>query len=65
MYLIADDANLNIDPTSVFSIGVARNNRENRFHANNKCFSFFPSLIIGTMTSKGNGGYKFIFSNDK
>ena len=53
------------DPTSVFSIGAARNNAENRLHTNNTRFSFFSYLIIGTTSSKDNGGYEFQFSNYK
>ena len=41
-----------------FSIGVTRNNAENRLHTNNTQFSFFSYLIIGTTNSKDNGGYE-------
>ena len=53
------------NPTSFFSIEAARDNTENRLHTNNTGFSFFSYLIIGTTSSKGNGGYEFQFSNDK
>ena len=48
------------DPTLSFSIGVARNNTEDRHHANNMCFSFVSYLIIGATSSNDNGGYEFV-----
>ena len=53
------------NPASSVSIGVARNNREDRYHANNTRFSSFSYLIIGATSSKGNGGYEFEILNDK
>ena len=53
------------NPTSAFSIGAARNNAENRLHTNNTRSPSFSYLIIGTTSSKDNGGYEFQFSNDK
>ena len=54
-------------PTSAFSIGVARrNNEEDRFDTrNNACFSIFSYLIIGAASSKDNGGYEVLLSNEK
>ena len=40
-------------------VGVARNNTEDR------CYSFYSSLIIGATNSKGDGGYEFIFLKKK
>ena len=54
------------NPTLSFSIGVARNNRESRYNANNTCLSFVSSLIVGvSSTSEDSGGYKSVLSNDK
>ena len=53
------------DPTSVFSIGAARNNAENRLHTNNTCSPSFSYLIIGATGGKDSGGYEFQFSNNK
>ena len=57
----AADAN----PTSAFSIGASRNNEENRLLTNNTRSPFFSCLIIEAASSKDNGGYKFVLSNDK
>ena len=59
------DNNCCSDPTLVFSIGAARNNAENRLHTNNTRSPSFSYLIIGTTSSKDNGGYEFQFSNEK
>ena len=57
--------NNNDNPTSSFSIGVARNNTEDRYHTDNMSFSLVLCLIIGATSSKGDGGYEFEFLKDK
>ena len=50
------------DQTSAISIGVTRNNTEDRYHTNNTYFPFISCLIIGATSSKGDGGYEFEWS---
>jgi len=45
------------DPTPAFSIGVSRNNGENRFHTNNTRSCSFSYLIMGATSSKDDEGY--------
>ena len=53
---IANNDGANDDPTSSFSIGVARNNIEDRYHANITCFFSGSYLIIGAASSNDDGG---------
>ena len=45
-------------PALAFSIGVARNNAEEKYCANNTYFPFFSYLIIGAARSKNDGWYE-------
>ena len=58
---IANNNDTNDDPTLYFSIGVAKNNTEDIYHANNTCFSFVSYFIIAATSTNDNGGYKFVF----